>query len=107
MCEPLGSRFLLLASLLLVGIANRVAAGPQGQKPLRLDQYGGPLPVGALARLGTLRLVHVGQLTSVAVSADGKLAASGVSDGKVVGLTKKIIHKSEGRNRSPAQAAMQ
>src|SRR5262249_32827824 len=34
----------------------------------------------ALARLGSLRLVHLGGLSSVAVSADGKVGASGAHD---------------------------
>jgi WD40 repeat protein len=49
-----------------------------GKKPTRLDALGDPLPEGAVARLGTLRLVHVGGVSAVAVSPDGKLVASGV-----------------------------
>jgi WD40 repeat protein len=73
---------------------GRAADAPAPGNPLRLDAYGDPLPEGALARLGTLRLVHVGQVTSVAVSPDGKLVASGVSQGQRINLGKEIVHQS-------------
>jgi WD40 repeat protein len=41
------------------------------------DDFGDPLPDGAIARLGTTRLYHEGGIASLAVSADGKTAASG------------------------------
>ncbi len=50
---------------------------PQAKRPLTADE---PLPAGAVARLGSSRLVHVGPITAVAVSPDGKIAASGVED---------------------------
>jgi WD40 repeat protein len=54
----------------------------QERPPARVDHYGDPLPEGAVARLGTLRLVHLGQLMSVAVSPDGRVVASGVQRGE-------------------------
>jgi WD40 repeat protein len=49
------------------------------------------LPDGAIARLGTLRLVHLGELSAVAISRDGKVVASGVRTGKSVYLGEKTI----------------
>src|SRR5262245_9316037 len=69
---------------LLTVAAGQVPDGPTKAPTPRLDRYGDPLPDGALARLGTLRLIHLGGLDSVAVSPDGKVVASGVRDGKVV-----------------------
>jgi WD40 repeat protein len=62
----------------------------------RLDHYGDALPEGALARLGTLRLTHLGVIEAVAISPDGKVAASGVRDGKETYLGERIVHQSEG-----------
>jgi len=57
------------------------AAAPEGPKPKpKLDADGEPLPDGALARLGSLRLRHGSPVTSVAYSPDGKLLATGSWD---------------------------
>jgi WD40 repeat protein len=82
---------LLLAAALLAagtGLAARQAltekppaAEPDRQAPdpkedARTDLFGDPLPVGALARVGTLRLWHGSQFTALAYAPDGKAVAA-------------------------------
>ncbi len=69
-----------------------------GQPPFgpRIDRYGDALPEGAIARLGTLRLTHLGGIEAVAISPDGAVAASGVCDGKETYLGERTIHQSKG-----------
>jgi RNA polymerase sigma factor (sigma-70 family) len=59
--------------------APRAPAKEVVEKPTT-DQYGDPLPAGALARLGTVRLRHPGGIWSLAFSADGKTVVSGGND---------------------------
>jgi WD40 repeat protein len=87
----------VLAPLALLWLAlpqKAPAAAPPGPTPV--DRHGDPLPRGAVARLGTLRFFHLGDLTSVAVSPDGKVVASGVREGKDVYLGEKVLFKHGG-----------
>jgi WD40 repeat protein len=51
-------------------------SGSAEKKRESLDLFGDPLPAGAVARLGTTRFRHPGEIASVAFSPDGKVIAS-------------------------------
>jgi hypothetical protein len=48
-----------------------------------LDEFGDPLPRGALLRIGGTRLRHLGEIYALAFSPDGQFLASGGNDGVV------------------------
>lgn len=94
LCPQLGGG-LALCFLLSAPDAPR-SHGQPGPGRAPTDRYGDPLPEGAVARLGTLRLTHLGWITAVAVSPDGKVAASGVRHGEEYVLRKRVVDKGDG-----------
>jgi WD40 repeat protein len=66
----------LLACLLLTATALPAPARPPERPRPHTDRYGDPLPPGAIARIGTVRLRHTDTVLSCAFSPDGKAIAS-------------------------------
>jgi WD40 repeat protein len=74
---------LLVTSLLVVLSLTADAGAFQPQQPPGVDQQGDPLPVGAVARLGTVRWLHDGIVTFAAFLPDGKTVVSSASDNTI------------------------
>jgi len=66
---------LLLGAVVLLGLGIASAETP------RLDRYGDPLPPGAVARLGSLRLLCAGDVANVVFTRDGRIVAAVLKDG--------------------------
>lgn len=77
------SRLGWFISLAVCWLASGTTPGqePATPAPHRLDLYGDPLPAGAIARLGTLRFRHGGDVNTVGFLADGKTVVSGSANG--------------------------
>jgi WD40 repeat protein len=102
------ARMLALVSCLLsmsVTVIPTRAYDPPSKKSARLDAVGDPLPEGAIARLGTLRLVHRGGVAAVAVSPDGKLVASGAYDTPTLSRLADVSGKRDASDDKRAQAS--
>jgi len=75
----LSRRALLLAGLgIALALAQSACQAPP--KPPSLDRYGDPLPEGAIARLGTIRLRHFWGASSPVLSRDGRVLMAGDQD---------------------------
>jgi RNA polymerase sigma factor (sigma-70 family) len=64
-------------------IAEAGPTTPPEKTPNRVDRYGDPLPPGAIARLGTVRLRHSGAVNVVAFTLDGTALISGDEHGEM------------------------
>ena len=71
---PSGLCVLLLAGLSAIG-------GPQPVPVARTDQFGDPLPAGALSRLGTIRWRHGSPVSFAAFLPEGKSVLTAAADG--------------------------
>ncbi|HYV38592.1 MAG TPA: WD40 repeat domain-containing protein [Gemmataceae bacterium] len=69
---------LLLASSLALALSRPTTVHAQEYNPPRLDRFGDPMPVEALARLGTVRFHHC---ECAAYSPDGKIIVTGDDQG--------------------------
>lgn len=74
---------ILLAIACIAPLAKAGAEPPElGPRPCLADSYGDPLPHGAVARLGSVRLRHA-EMKDFALAADGMSAVTVGSDGMV------------------------
>ncbi len=71
----------LFLFLLASGQTARSEPPQETGKSARTDRFGDPLPVGAVARAGSLRLRHAGPVRAVTFTPNGEFLVSGGHDG--------------------------
>ncbi|HMC65359.1 MAG TPA: hypothetical protein VKI65_10515 [Gemmataceae bacterium] len=76
MCLPRGRFFAIMLLLLAASLPARSEPPAEKKPPVRLDRYGDPLPEGAIARLGTVRLRHASRVYTLCYFPDGKTLVS-------------------------------
>jgi WD40 repeat protein len=77
MVAPFSRKAIAVLSSIVVVLGARA----EEPKPPRLDRYGDPLPPGAIARIGTVRLRHAQEIRRLVFSPDGKTLLSVGEDG--------------------------
>jgi WD40 repeat protein len=80
----MGIRFLIrcgITLLLVLGLSHGSEAA--GEKKVRTDRHGDPLPPGAIARLGTMRFQNEEDVKMLVHSPDGRWIASSVGYGTI------------------------
>lgn len=91
----------LLALLVTMGLTLPAHAQtnppPTADKPARTDHFGDPLPPGAIARLGTVRLRHGGRLQAVHFSSDGRTLFSASRDRQDISIQAWDVSTGRGR----------
>ena len=77
------------------------SARPASSEHVRKDRYGDPLPPGAIARLGTVRLRHQGVISAAVFMPDGKTVIVADPAGGIISWDVASRRKIRQYNRTP------